>query len=368
MANNVEFRNVRKQFGAVTALHGLDLEIEPGEFVSLLGPSGSGKTTSLNMLAGLLPISGGEILIGGRCVNDVPPEKRDIAMVFQNYALYPHMSIEENLMFPLKARRRLPKAEMAAKVREISALLGIENLLDRYPKELSGGQQQRVSLGRALIRDPSVLLLDEPLSNLDARLRIKMRRDLKLLHERLGATIVYVTHDQAEALTLSSRVAVFDHGALQQFGTPDQIYNEPVNIFVANFLGEREVTFIDGDIVPDGGGMIFRAGDFEVPIDWEGAPRQEVSLGIRVETLKPVDPGSALLSGLIRDVEHSGADLILYVEVGTHELVVRSEANSGLRRNDPVHLGLAQARFLLFDTRSGVALHPGRSEEIHDAS
>ncbi|MCR6671292.1 ABC transporter ATP-binding protein [Devosia ginsengisoli] len=359
MGKTVEFCEVGKNFGSVSALQGLNLKIEEGEFVSFLGPSGSGKTTSLNMLAGLLSVSAGEIKIAGQRVNEVPPERRNIAMVFQNYALYPHLTIAENLAFPLRARRGMSKDEIGKRVNDAAAVLGVPDLLERYPKELSGGQQQRVALGRALIRDPGVLLLDEPLSNLDARLRIRMRRDIKKLHERLGATIVYVTHDQAEALTLSSRIAVFNLGSLQQFGTPEEIYNKPVNTFVANFLGEREMTFVEGSIEERQGRQWFTAPGVTVPVAHETPPSQAVTLGIRAETLKPVPAEGALISGEVREVEHSGADLILYVTVGVQrELVVRTEANSGFEKGDRIDLGLAQSHFHLFDTATGVALAP----------
>ena len=223
--SHVTFTHVTKRFGKVVALDDLNLEIREGEFVSLLGPSGSGKTTTLNLLAGLLPIGEGRIAIDGKVVNDLTPDKRDIAMVFQNYALYPHMTVFENIVFPLKARgRRVPADEAEARVRRIAAMLGVEDMLARYPKELSGGQQQRVALGRAMVRDPKVFLLDEPLSNLDARLRIRMRQDIKALHARIGSTIVYVTHDQAEAMSMSSRIAVFARGRLQQYASPADIY------------------------------------------------------------------------------------------------------------------------------------------------
>uniref|UniRef100_Q11FY5 Carbohydrate ABC transporter ATP-binding protein, CUT1 family n=1 Tax=Chelativorans sp. (strain BNC1) TaxID=266779 RepID=Q11FY5_CHESB len=354
---DVVYSGVSKNFGQVTALDNLNLSIKAGEFVSLLGPSGSGKTTSLNMLAGLTSISSGEIRIGGRRINEVSPEKRGISMVFQNYALYPHMTVEENLAFPLKARREIAKDEMDRRVRETASLLGVSDLLDRFPRELSGGQQQRVALGRALIRNPGVLLLDEPLSNLDARLRIRMRRDIKELHERLASTIVYVTHDQAEALTLSSRIAVFNKGRLQQFGSPEDIYERPVNRFVANFLGEREVTFIDGQLTEERGTCWFEAPDIRVEVTHPQSARKEVTLGLRVEALRPVRSGEGILSGEVRDVELSGPDLILYVRLGDQqEVVARAESSAGIRRGDKVDLGRSQNKFHLFDTKTGLAL------------
>jgi multiple sugar transport system ATP-binding protein len=233
---DVVFAQVRKAFGGFTAVHGLDLDIRSGEFVSLLGPSGCGKTTTLRMLAGLEFPTSGEIRISGRVVNNVPPSDRDIAMVFQSYALYPHMSVAENIAYPLK-KRGVPRADRAAMVARTAEMLHLTDFLRRKPKQLSGGQQQRVALGRALVRDPKVFLLDEPLSNLDAKLRGHMRAELVELHRRLGRTMVYVTHDQLEAMTMSDRIAIMERGYLQQFAPPGEVYREPANRFVAGFIG-----------------------------------------------------------------------------------------------------------------------------------
>ena len=248
----VTFDNVRKTFGETVAIPGLDLMIRSGEFVSLLGPSGCGKTTTLRMLAGLEQPTSGEIRIGDRPVNDVAPAQRDIAMVFQSYALYPHMNVAENIAYPLR-KRGVPKAERPAKVKAVADLLQLGPLLTRKPKQLSGGQQQRVALGRALVRDPQVFLLDEPLSNLDAKLRAHMRAELIELHRRLGKTMVYVTHDQLEAMTMSTRIAVMRDGVLQQFATPAEIYHWPANAFVAGFIGTPAMTIAEGEIAFDQG-------------------------------------------------------------------------------------------------------------------
>jgi len=354
----VEFRGVAKRYGKVEALAGLDLDIRSGEFVSLLGPSGSGKTTSLNLLAGLIPIDDGEIRIDGRVVNALPPDKRDIAMVFQNYALYPHMTVYENLAFPLRARgRRRPEQAIREKIEQVSKMLGVFELLARYPKELSGGQQQRVALGRAMVRDPKVFLLDEPLSNLDARLRIRMRHDIKALHDALASTIVYVTHDQAEAMTLSTRIAVFNLGRLQQYGTPDEIYNRPANMFVANFLGEREMNFLTGRITEDGAALA--AGGLVVPLGDAArrrgvAPGRTVTLGVRAEGVQPGEEG---LDAVVSQTELAGPDLILYARVGGDtELCCRADPAARVSKGATVRLRLLPERLHLFDPETTRAL------------
>src|SRR6185503_8556840 len=243
---SVEFRNVSKDFGGACVVDDLSLEIRDGEFVVLLGPSGCGKTTTLRMLAGLETVSSGEIYIGGERVNDVPTQHRDLAMVFQSYALYPHMTIAENIGYPLRVRK-IEKNERADRVHRVAAMLEIEPLLERKPRQLSGGERQRVALARAIVREPRAYLMDEPLSNLDARLRVQMRGELKRLQHELGTTTIYVTHDQAEAMTLASRVAVMRKGRLQQFDTPMNIYNYPVNRFVAEFVGSPSMNFIEGE-------------------------------------------------------------------------------------------------------------------------
>src|SRR5918992_485209 len=243
----IEFRNVSKRFGGACVVDDLSLEIQDGEFVVLLGPSGCGKTTTLRMLAGLESVSSGDIFIGNQRVNDVPTQHRDLAMVFQSYALYPHMTIAENIGYPLRVRK-LAKAERAERVNRVAAMLEIESLLERKPRQLSGGERQRVALARAIVREPRAYLMDEPLSNLDARLRVQMRGELKRLQHQLGTTTIYVTHDQAEAMTLASRVAVMRKGRLQQFDTPMNIYNHPANRFVAEFVGSPSMNFVEGHV------------------------------------------------------------------------------------------------------------------------
>ncbi|WP_137176798.1 ABC transporter ATP-binding protein [Roseomonas sp. AR75] len=359
----VSFEGVSKRYGEVVALDALDLEVREGEFVSLLGPSGSGKSTTLNLLAGLMDADAGVIRIGGRDVTALPPERRDIAMVFQNYALYPHLTVFENMAFPLEARKPKPAASaIRAKVEQVAGVLGIGMLLARYPKEISGGQQQRVALGRAMVRDPTVFLLDEPLSNLDARLRIRMRRDLKALHHAIGSTIVYVTHDQAEAMTLSSRIAVFDHGRLQQYATPAEIYDRPANVFVANFVGDRETNFLDGSLSAEGEELAFASALGRVPL---GRPRGALDargplrLGVRPEAVGVLpDPDAPLRVTL---AELSGADLFLTIRAADGlEVVARADPRATrVAEGDGVRLAFDPSRLHLFDAGTGVAIAHG---------
>jgi multiple sugar transport system ATP-binding protein len=352
----VIFSGVSKRYGDVVALDSLDLEVREGEFVSLLGPSGSGKSTTLNLLAGLMDADAGTIHIGDRDVTPLPPEARDIAMVFQNYALYPHLTVFENIAFPLEARKPKPAAAaIRAKVEQVAATLGIGALLARMPKEISGGQQQRVALGRAMVRDPKVFLLDEPLSNLDARLRIRMRRDLKALHATLGSTIVYVTHDQSEAMTLSSRIAVFNHGRLQQYASPSDIYDKPANVFVANFVGDRETNFLDGTLRE---GAVFESALGHVPVI-AAVPPGPYRLGVRPEAIgveaHPAGPARLVMREL------AGADLFLTLRGadGT-EVVARADPHaSPLAEGAAVRLRFDPHRLHLFDAAGAAVAHGG---------
>jgi multiple sugar transport system ATP-binding protein len=318
---DVVFRNVRKSFDGNLVLDDLDLEIADGEFVVLVGPSGCGKSTALRLLAGLEELSGGEVLIGGRVVNDLPPKDRDIAMVFQSYALYPHMSVRENMAFGLRIRK-MPAAEIDRRVKEAAAVLGIAELLERKPRELSGGQRQRVALGRAIVRDPAVFLFDEPLSNLDAKLRVQMRAELSKLQKRLGTTTVYVTHDQVEAMTMGDRIAILHDGRLQQVGSPLEVYSEPANSFVATFIGTPPMNLLRGRV--GAGGRV--AGDgFELTLPAAlaaraGAPGREVVIGLRPEHLRhPAEAGAgptAPLAVAVEVVELLGHQAVVHGKVG----------------------------------------------------
>ncbi|MCC7272290.1 MAG: sn-glycerol-3-phosphate ABC transporter ATP-binding protein UgpC [Alphaproteobacteria bacterium] len=310
---SVEVRRVEKAFGTTKVIHGIDVGIEDGEFVVLVGPSGCGKSTLLRMIAGLEHISGGEILIGGRVVNNVPPKERDIAMVFQNYALYPHMTVNDNMAFSLKLRKADPSL-VDQRVRQAADILGLTDYLQRYPRQLSGGQRQRVAMGRAIVRDPQVFLFDEPLSNLDAKLRVQMRTEIKALHQRLKTTSVYVTHDQIEAMTMADRIVVMHDGIVEQIGTPLELYDHPANTFVAGFIGSPAMNFIKGRIRVNGGQPAVQAEDgTTLPVAGIGAGRdgQPVVYGVRPEHLL-MSQGAQGVAAEVVVVEPTGADTQVY--------------------------------------------------------
>jgi ABC-type sugar transport system ATPase subunit len=344
---------VRKAFGAAVAVENLDLRIESGEFVSLLGPSGCGKTTSLRMLAGLEVPTSGTIRIGDRVVNDIAPGKRDIAMVFQSYALYPHMTVAQNIEYPLK-KRRIPKPERGPKVAEVAKLLHLGDYLARKPRQLSGGQQQRVALGRALVRDPAVFLLDEPLSNLDAKLRAHMRAELIELHQRIGRTMVYVTHDQLEAMTMSDRIAVLANGRLQQLDTPAMIYRQPANRFVAGFIGTPSMNLVEGRLEHGA----FVAGEWRLPVEGLALdrPTGAVTLGIRPEDIL-IDPAGQ--PARVKLVEPTGHEAIVQLEIAGHQLTGRVGAEIALRAGEPLGLSFRTANLHLFAGEDGRRLNKG---------
>jgi len=334
----VVLKEVTKVFdGKVVAVDRLNLKVEDREFVVLVGPSGCGKSTTLRMIAGLEEVTEGEIYIDGRLVNDVPPKHRDVAMVFQNYALYPHMTVYQNMAFGLKMRK-YPKAEIDRRVREAAEILGITHLLDRKPKALSGGERQRVAVGRAIVRKPKVFLFDEPLSNLDAKLRVQMRAEISKLHAQLGATTIYVTHDQMEAMTMGDRIVVLKDGVVQQVDTPLNLYNRPANRFVAGFIGSPSMNFLEGVLRRGGEELYFEGGSFRVPVSSEHRERllpyigREVTLGLRPEDLH--DPHlrgtlreAAQVRAKVEVVEPMGKEAFLYVRVGEHSLVARTETD-----------------------------------------
>ena len=358
--------NVTKHFGRVVAVSGLSMRVEPAEFVTLLGPSGCGKSTTLNMIAGLETIDEGNIYIGDVLVNHLQPRDRDIAMVFQNYALYPHMTVFDNLAFPLKARHT-PRVELSKIVDDVATILGIKDLLGRLPKQLSGGQRQRVALGRAMVRSPRLFLMDEPLSNLDAKLRVHMRAELRHLHDTLQITTVYVTHDQAEAMTLSDRLAVLNGGLLQQIGTPRQVYEQPVNLFVAGFLGSYPMNFFEG-VLRGGEDACVVSGDLRYGLAPTMAAHLmsqsqdgKVTVGARPEHVRIAlteEPGG--IPGEIYVVEQMGSDTLVYVFVDSRSFMARMEPDFPGRSGDRAWIVLDPARLCVFDSSSEAALWWGR--------
>ena len=331
---NVILKDVVKQFKTSTAVDHLSIEIRDREFAVLVGPSGCGKTTALRMIAGLEGLSSGEIYIEDRLVNDINPKDRDIAMVFQNYALYPHMNVRENLGFGLKMRK-FPKAEIDRRVQEAADILGIHDLLDRRPKQLSGGQRQRVAVGRAIVRKPKVFLFDEPLSNLDAKLRVAMRAEISKLHRRLGATIIYVTHDQVEAMTMADRIFIMNRGRLQQSGKPLEVYKQPANRFVAGFIGSPAMNFMDATLVQEDGGFAVDAGGFRLRLPealhgglsaYLGHP---VVFGVRPEDIAAVEVDAGrgtTLRARAEVVETLGAETFVHLSCSEHTLVARIDS------------------------------------------
>ena len=342
---SVTFRGVTKRFGTFTAVSDLNLEIKDKEFLVLLGPSGCGKTTTMRMIAGLESITEGEVFIGGRCVNDLLPKYRDVAMVFQSYALYPHMTVYQNIEYPLKIRKASAEDRKNG-VMKAARKVQLEDLLDRLPKQLSGGQRQRVALARALVRTPTVFLMDEPLSNLDAKLRVRMRAELKHLQHELEITTVYVTHDQIEAMTLADRIAVMNDGVLRQLGTPKVIYNDPENLFVAGFIGSPAMNFLRGDLA-DGK---FTGSGIDVPGVGNGSHRR-IILGVRPEDLTIVDNADeAHFSVPIFSVELTGEATLVTLRVQEEIIAVRADKDFAGEIDDAVHVSVNPKKTFLFDS------------------
>ncbi|MEX0853545.1 MAG: ABC transporter ATP-binding protein [Bauldia sp.] len=359
----VELREVVKRYGNILAVDHVSLTVEDGDFVALVGPSGCGKTTTLNLIAGLIELTDGEIHIGDRLVNDLDPKDRDIAMVFQNYALYPNKTIFKNLAFPLKMRK-LPTAEIEQKVLAAAKLLHIEHLLERRPRELSGGQQQRVALGRALVRDPRAFLMDEPLSNLDAKLRVQMRAELKRFHQDLNATVIYVTHDQLEAVTMADKMAVMHGGVLQQYDAPERVFAKPVNTFVAGFVGSPAMNLIPATVVSTGSGAAVRGEDdwsYELsPENARNALRSSngsVIVGARHSTIKLHHEALAgAIPGRVYTVEPTGDITFAHVYLGSSVVVVSVTPDVRLEPDDRVWIEFDQKKMHLFDGATEQAL------------
>ncbi len=361
MTVSVRLVNLTKKFGNVTAVDNLNLEINKGEFVALLGPSGCGKSTTLYLIAGLYKPTSGEIYFDDKLVNDLDPKDRNIGMVFQSYALYPHMNVYDNIAFGLKIKK-LPQNEIDRRVKEVARMLHIEELLNRKPGQLSGGQQQRVALARAIVKEPDIFLMDEPLSNLDAKLRIEMRTELKRLQKELKVTTIYVTHDQIEAMTMADRIAVMNGGRLQQYGSPEELYNKPVNVFVADFIGTPPINLMPVELVKDKESIILRTpfGNIIVTDKDDGLrgvlekiSEGEYILGIRPEHTQLAADGNGYLLGEVYTVEPLGKELQLDIRSGEHLMRILAPANIGFNMGDKVRLTIDKGKILLFDKKTG---------------
>jgi multiple sugar transport system ATP-binding protein len=362
----VTYEHVTKRFDRVVALNDLNLEIKDKEFLVLVGPSGCGKTTALRCLAGLEETTAGIIKIGDRVVNDIAPKDRDIAMVFQSYALYPHMSVYDNMSFGLKLRR-VPKPEIARRVKETAEILGLTDMLKRLPRQLSGGQRQRVALGRAIVREPQAFLLDEPLSNLDAKLRVQTRADISKLHQRLQTTFVYVTHDQVEAMTMASRIAVMRDGILQQLDTPQALYDRPINVFVAGFIGSPSMNFFDAKLTRSGSTLFVDAGAFAVPIPpdrsqrYQASVNKEIIFGIRPENIHdpqfaPPGIAAARVESRIDVTEPMGNEVYLYLISGDHTFIARVDPRTRARMGDRLEVAFDMSQTHIFDRETQTAI------------
>ncbi|MDL2403524.1 ABC transporter ATP-binding protein [Rhizobium mayense] len=352
---SVSIKNVQKSYGAAKVIHGVDVSINDGEFVVLVGPSGCGKSTLLRMIAGLETISGGDIAIGSNVVNDMPPKQRDIAMVFQSYALYPHMTVAENMAFSLRLKGASPE-EKTEKVGRAAAILGLEPLLGRYPKELSGGQRQRVAMGRAIVRNPQVFLFDEPLSNLDAKLRAQMRAEIKQLHQRLRTTTIYVTHDQIEAMTMADKIVVMRDGKVEQIGTPMELYEKPANLFVASFIGSPGMNFLSGSVKADAPTKFETDSGSKIELGrafGDSLVGKPLILGIRPQRLTVGGKDADGLPAKISVVEPTGAETILLVNHGAETLTVSTTAQSKYDAGDLVKLAVDPGSPHLFDKTTG---------------
>jgi multiple sugar transport system ATP-binding protein len=352
---SVDVRKVEKFYGSVKVLHGVSIDIQDGEFVVLVGPSGCGKSTLLRMIAGLEEINAGEIAIGGRVVNTVPPKDRDIAMVFQNYALYPHMTVQQNMAFSLKLAKA-PKNVIEERVNQAADILGLREYLSRYPRQLSGGQRQRVAMGRAIVRDPQVFLFDEPLSNLDAKLRVQMRTEIKELHQRLKTTSIYVTHDQIEALTMADRIVVMQGGHVEQVGAPLELYDQPTNLFVAGFIGSPSMNFIDARLDRQNGAVTAVAKDgtrLPLPADVGGRDGQEVVYGIRPEHLNLVDAAAGGAAAEVIVVEPTGAEILVVTRFAGGEAQAVFRERHRLLPGDRISLAPSLDAVHVFDKASG---------------
>jgi multiple sugar transport system ATP-binding protein len=357
---SVRLQSVSKRFGENVVVDDVTLEIEDREFLVLVGPSGCGKSTTLRMIAGLETTSGGDIFIGDRRVNDLGPKDRDIAMVFQNYALYPHMNVYDNMAFGLKMRN-VPKAQIDERVKEAAEILGLGPLLKRKPKEMSGGQRQRAALGRAIVRHPAVFLMDEPLSNLDAKLRVQTRGEIVKLQQRIATTMIYVTHDQVEAMTMGHRIVVMKDGVVQQVATPQEVYDRPANQFVAGFIGSPTMSFLPCRIEAEGDALYARGPSFAVRIPDErkasvgNVKTADVTLGVRPEDVALHANGAGAIPAVVDVVEPLGSEQVLYFNAAGAQLTARAPADTVIASGDAIALGINANRMHLFDSETGAA-------------
>ena len=349
---NLALRNLTKSYGSTEVLHGISLDVDDGEFVVFVGPSGCGKSTTLRLIAGLEEVTSGEIEIGGRQVNNLEPKERDIAMVFQNYAIYPHMSVRKNIGFGLRTSK-MSKDEKTKRLEEVAEILDMTNLLDRKPSQLSGGQRQRVAIGRAMVRDPAVFLFDEPLSNLDAQLRTQMRLEIKKLHQRVGNTIVFVTHDQVEAMTMADRIVIMKDGHIQQVGSPEEVYRKPANTFVARFIGAPSMNLLSYQLGADG---LTIANGNSLPLPENVAPSdRHAMLGVRPDDLAP-GHATPVISGTVTVREPLGPDTLIYVDTAAGEIISKADGRTPPKVGDQVELGADVENLHIFDAETGVAL------------
>jgi len=348
----LELRDVRKSYGKLQVVHGVSASVEKGEFVVIVGPSGCGKSTLLRMVAGLEEITSGDIVIGGRVVNNLEPKDRDIAMVFQNYALYPHMDVRTNMAYGLKIRG-MSRADIEQRVHDAAKILELEKLLDRKPRQLSGGQRQRVAMGRAIVRDPQVFLFDEPLSNLDAKLRVQMRLELQKLHRRLGVTSLYVTHDQVEAMTLGNRIIVMNAGRAEQIGTPHEVYHRPATTFVASFIGSPPMNLLRGNVSKDRRTFETAEGAVHLPPGSNPPDGREAILGVRPESLRL---GASQMTASLEMVESLGADHLVHLRLGKQDMVAKTDDNVTSEPGAPIGVGFDAAAVHWFDAGSGARI------------
>lgn len=348
---DLSIRNLVKTYGTVEVLHGINLDVRDGEFVVFVGPSGCGKSTTLRLIAGLEEVTSGAIEIAGKTVNNLEPKDRDIAMVFQNYAIYPHMSVKKNIGFGLRTSGKT-KAEKDARIQEVAGILDMTDLLERKPSQLSGGQRQRVAIGRAMVRDPAVFLFDEPLSNLDAQLRTQMRLEIKKLHQRVGNTIIFVTHDQVEAMTMADRIVIMKDGHIQQVGTPSEVYHTPANTFVAQFIGAPSMNMLAATAK---NGAIHLSTGAELPPENSMLTDGDVTLGIRPDDLH-LDDGQPLVEGKVTVREPLGPETLIYVETPGGEIIAKADGRTPPEVGATVKLGAAPQNIHVFDTKTGQAL------------